>query len=150
MTAAAYLYVISSGPAFLALFTLAAAKGRLRGAYFVCGHLVGDVTWGALAVASIIGLSELGGTPFQALGFCCGGYLCYLGFRTVRTRKDAPPQAFGATRPLAAGVAFGLTNPKAYPVALAMFSAVVSIYGDRPGNTYFLCVVQAQRLPPIG
>ena len=51
----------------------------------------------------------------------------------MRTRKDAPPQTVGATRPLAAGVAFGLTNPKAYPVALAMFSAIVAPYGEKLG-----------------
>jgi threonine/homoserine/homoserine lactone efflux protein len=129
--AAAYLYVISPGPAFLALFTLAASKGRLRGAYFVCGHLLGDVTWGGLAVASIIGASQLGATLFEALGFCCGGYLCYLGFRAVTRRKNQPLQAIGATRPLATGVAFGLTNPKAYPVALAMFSAIVAPYAEK-------------------
>ncbi len=128
---AAYLYVVSPGPAFLALFTLSAAKGRASGARFICGHLVGDVTWGALAVAAIIGANRLGATLFEALGFCCGCYLCYLGARAVMTRKDAPPRTIGATRPLMTGLAFGLTNPKAYPVALAMFSAIVAPYVDR-------------------
>ncbi len=128
---AAYLYVVSPGPAFLALFTLAASKGRMSGAFFLCGHLVGDVTWGGLAVAAIIGANQLGATLFEALGFVCGGYLCYLGARAVMTRKDAPPRTIGATRPLATGLAFGLTNPKAYPVALAMFSAIVAPYVDR-------------------
>jgi threonine/homoserine/homoserine lactone efflux protein len=130
-SAAAYLYVVSPGPAFLALFTLAASKGRASGAWFICGHLVGDVTWGALAVAAIIGANQLGATLFQALGFVCGLYLVYLGVRAVITRKDAPPRTVGARRPLATGLAFGLTNPKAYPVALAMFSAIVSPYVDR-------------------
>ena len=71
---AAYLYVISPGPAFLALFTLAASKGRSAAPKFICGHLVGDVTWGALAVAAIIGANQLGATLFQALGFGCGCY----------------------------------------------------------------------------
>ena len=128
---AAYLYVISPGPAFLALFTLAASRGRRAGAWFIGGHLVGDITWGALAVAAIIGADQLGATLFEALGFGCGGYLVYLGFRAVTTRRDAPPRAVGATRPLATGLAFGLTNPKAYPVALAMFSAIVAPYVDR-------------------
>ena len=44
------------------------------------------------------------------------------------TRKDAPPRTIGARRPLATGMAFGLTNPKSYPVALAMFSAIVAPY----------------------
>ena len=128
---AAYLYVISPGPAFLALFSLAAAKGRGQGAKFICGHLVGDVTWGALAVAAIVGANRLGAALFEALGFGCGCYLIYLGWRAVTTKRDAPPRAIGAERPLLTGLAFGLTNPKAYPVALAMFSAIVAPYVDR-------------------
>ncbi len=46
----------------------------------------------------------------------------------MTTKKDAPPRAIGAERPLLTGLAFGLTNPKAYPVALAMFSAIVAPY----------------------
>ncbi len=60
--AAAYLYVVTPGPAFLALFTLAASRGRASGAWFICGHLVGDVTWGALAVAAIVGANRIGPT----------------------------------------------------------------------------------------
>ncbi len=128
---AAYLYVISPGPAFLALFTLAASKGRKPGAKFICGHLVGDITWGALAVAAIVGANQLGPTLFEILGFACGCYLIYLGWRAVTTKKDAPPRTIGAERPLLTGLAFGLTNPKAYPVALAIFSAIVAPYVDR-------------------
>ncbi len=128
---AAYLYVISPGPAFLALFTLSASKGRKPGAKFICGHLVGDVTWGALAVAAIVGANQLGATLFQVLGFGCGCYLIFLGWRAVTTKRDAPPRAIGADRPLLTGLAFGLTNPKAYPVALAMFSAIVAPYVDK-------------------
>ncbi|HTR12800.1 MAG TPA: LysE family translocator [Roseiarcus sp.] len=125
---AAYLYVVTPGPAFLALFTLAASRGRRSGAYFICGHLIGDVVWGALAVAAIVGANRLGPTLFEALGFVCGLYLLYLGVRAVMARKDAPPRTIGAERPLATGMAFGLTNPKSYPVALAMFSAIVAPY----------------------
>ena len=101
-SAAAYLYVVSPGPAFLALFTLAASKGRASGAYFICGHLVGDVTWGALAVAAIIGANQLGATLFEALGFGCGLYLVYLGVRAVmtrRTRRRAPSARAARSRP---------------------------------------------------
>ena len=125
---AAFLYVVSPGPAFLALFTLAASRGRAAGAWFITGHLVGDVTWGALAVAAIVGANRIGPTLFELLGFCCGLYLVTLGVRAVTTREDAKPRTIGASRPLATGMAFGLTNPKAYPVALAMFSAIVAPY----------------------
>ncbi len=123
---AAFLYVVLPGPAFLALFTLTASRGRRPGAYFIGGHLVGDVTWGALAVAAIIGANKLGPTLFQVLGFACGVYLIYLGARALMTRKDAPLKSIGSARPLATGMAFGLTNPKSYPVALAVFSAIVA------------------------
>ena len=125
---AAFLYVVTPGPAFLALFTLAAARGRVAGGWFIIGHLIGDVTWGALAVAAIVGANRIGPTLFELLGFVCGLYLVYLGWRALTTRKDAPPRTIGANRPLATGMAFGLTNPKSYPVALAMFSAIVAPY----------------------
>jgi threonine/homoserine/homoserine lactone efflux protein len=125
---AAYLYVVLPGPAFLALFTLAASRGRGSGAKFILGHLAGDVTWGALAVAAIFGASQVGPALFELLGFACGLYLIYLGARAVLARKDAPPKVIGAERPLVTGLAFGLTNPKSYPVALAVFSAIVAPY----------------------
>ena len=128
---AAYLYVVAPGPAFLALFTLAAAKGRAAGAWFICGHLVGDVTWGALAFAAIIGASRIGPTLFEILGFGCGAYLIYLGFKAVTTKKDSAAPAVGSRRPLLAGMAFGLTNPKSYPVAVAMFTAIAAPFADK-------------------
>ncbi len=79
-------------------------------------------------MAAILGANRLGPTLFELLGAACGLYLVYLGARAVMTKKDAPPQAIGARRPLATGLAFGLTNPKSYPVALAMFSAIVAPY----------------------
>ena len=123
---AAFLYVVLPGPAFLALFTLTASRGRRPGAMFISGHLVGDVTWGALAVAAIVGANKLGPALFQALGFACGVYLVYLGVRALMTRKGVPARTIGSSRPLVTGMAFGLTNPKSYPVALAVFSAVVA------------------------
>jgi len=125
---AGYLYAIAPGPTFLALFTLVASKGQGAGARFVGGHLAGDVTWGALAVAAIVGANRLGPALFAVLGLCCGVYLIYLGARAFATRDDAAPRTIGAERPLLTGVVFGLTNPKAYPVALAMFSAIVAPY----------------------
>ena len=69
--------------------------------------------------------SDAGHNPDRLLGNVCDGDL---GFRAVTTRKDAPPRTIGASRLLATGMAFGLTNPKSYPVALAMFSAIVAPY----------------------
>ena len=77
-------------------------------------------------MAAIVGANRVGPALFEGLGFVCGLYLIYLGLRAVMTRKDAKPRTIGASRPLATGMAFGLTNPKSYPVALAMFSAIVA------------------------
>ena len=41
------------------------SRGRAAGAWFICGHLVGDVTWGALAVAAIVGANRIGPTLFE-------------------------------------------------------------------------------------
>lgn len=122
--AAGFAYVISPGPAFLAVLSLAAAQGRQAAAWFVIGHLVGDLLWGALALAAIVGVNRIGPMLFDALGLGCGLYLAYLGLRAVLTRKDAQPDAIGADRPLVTGLLFGLTNPKAYPVSTAMFTAI--------------------------
>ncbi len=122
--AAGFLYVISPGPAFLAVFSLAAQQGRPAAARFIAGHLLGDVTWGALALAAIIGLNRIGPLLFDALGLVCGAYLLWLGVKAVLTRAEAETGLVGARRPIRAGMLFGLTNPKAYPVSTAMFTAI--------------------------
>ena len=85
---AGFIYTIAPGPAFLALFTLGAAKGRRPGAWFMTGHLVGDVTWSVAALAAIVGVSQIGPMLFDILGICCGVYLIYMGVRAITTRKD--------------------------------------------------------------
>ncbi|HEY9212918.1 MAG TPA: LysE family translocator [Ancylobacter sp.] len=130
MTAlAGALYVLSPGPAFLALFSLSAAHGRPAGARFVGGHLIGDLFWTALAFAAIIGVNQLGPVLFDALGIGCGLYLCWLGFKSVTSAKGAVAPV-GSNRPLITGVLFGLTNPKAYPVSVAMFTALTAHYAS--------------------
>jgi threonine/homoserine/homoserine lactone efflux protein len=129
MTALAGLaYVISPGPAFLAVFALTASHGRGAATRFLLGHGTGDVVWSALAIAALVGANRLGPTLFDLLGLVCGFYLVYLGVRAVLTRGGASAEPVGARRPGWTGVAFGLTNPKAYPVATAMFAAIALPY----------------------
>jgi threonine/homoserine/homoserine lactone efflux protein len=128
---AGFAYTISPGPAFLALFALGASKGRRAGAWFMAGHLVGDLVWSMLALAAIVGVSQIGPTLFDVLGIGCGLYLIYLGARAALARRGDGRATPGADRPLVNGVLFGLTNPKSYPVAFATFGALVAPYGDR-------------------
>lgn len=129
--AAGFLYVISPGPAVLAVFALAAARGRWPGAWFVTGHLLGDVVWGTLALAAIIGVSQVGAQVFEILGLACGLFLIYLGLSALFGRGGGDAGPIGGRNPLMTGVAFGLTNPKAYPVSLAMFTALTASFSGR-------------------
>ena len=128
--AAGFIYAVTPGPAFLAVFALAAQHGRAAGARFLFGHLAGDVLWGGLALAAIVGVNALGPALFDALGVICGLYLIWLGGKAIFARGEAAPMAVGALRPVRAGLAFGLTNPKAYPVSVAVFTALTVRYAS--------------------
>ena len=119
-------YVITPGPAVLALLGIGASQGRAAGARFLCGHLAGDLVWSALALVAIIGAQAIGSFFFDVLGVVCGGYLFWLGWRAVRVRRTAAGKLdTDVRRPLMRGLAFGATNPKSYPVAVAMFTALL-------------------------
>lgn len=120
-------YTLAPGPAFLALLGIGAGSGRRAGALFLAGHFTGDVIWAALSLVAIIGARTFGTAIFDALGVVCGVYLCWLGFRAVSARRtDDGGTTFVPRHPLRRGLAFGLSNPKAYPVAVAMFTALLA------------------------
>ncbi len=122
--AAGVVYVVTPGPATLAVLGITAAHGRARGLLFFLGHGVGDMVWSALALAALLGASHLGPELFRALGLACGLWLAWLGLRAILARPETAAAPVGAARPLATGLAVGLTNPKAYPFSLAMYGAL--------------------------
>jgi threonine/homoserine/homoserine lactone efflux protein len=63
---------------------------------------------------------------FQVLGLVSGLYLAYLGIQALRHGRGGSVNALVSRDPLRHGIVFGLTNPKAYPVAAAMFTALLS------------------------
>lgn len=120
-------YTLTPGPAFLALLGIGAGQGRRAGLGFLCGHFAGDILWSTLALVALIGATELGTVVFDLLGLVSGGYLLWLGIRAVRVRRQTGGRLnHEVRRPLRRGLAFGLTNPKGYPVAVAMFTALLS------------------------
>lgn len=121
---AGIVYVVTPGPATLAVLGISATHGRRRGLAFFLGHGVGDLTWSALALAALLGASRLGPELFQGLGLACGVYLIWLGFKALTARADTAAPAIGAAAPIRTGMVFGLTNPKAYPFSLAMYGAL--------------------------
>lgn len=121
---AGIIYVVTPGPATLAVLGLSASHGRVAAARFFLGHLAGDVLWAVLALAAILGASKLGPHLFALLGLACGAYLAYLGARALFAKGSGQAMLAGSARPLSTGLVFGLTNPKAYPFSLAMFTAL--------------------------
>src|SRR3546814_18369258 len=64
---------------------------------------------------------------FDVLGLFCGAYLFWLGLKAIRVRQRADGGLdTQVRRPVLRGLAFGLTNPKGYPVAVAMFTALLA------------------------
>jgi threonine/homoserine/homoserine lactone efflux protein len=126
------IYTLIPGPAFLALLGIGASRGRRAGAGFLAGHFAGDILWASLALIAIIGAHAIGRGVFDVLGLVCGLYLCWLGATALSAKRDAAGQlAAVPKRPLLRGLTFGLTNPKGYPVAIAMFTALLSSAADR-------------------
>ncbi|KZD12777.1 LysE family translocator [Oceanibaculum pacificum] len=128
--AAGVVYIVTPGPAVLALLGIGAEQGRRAGAAFLGGHLVGDLLWTFLALLAIIGARVIDPLVFDLLGIACGLYLFYLGLRAVLVRRtDTGALDSQVRHPLRRGMIFGVTNPKGYPVALAMFAALLANYG---------------------
>jgi threonine/homoserine/homoserine lactone efflux protein len=124
-------YTLAPGPAFLALLGIGASQGRRAGADFLAGHFVGDILWASLSLTAVIGARTIGTLFFDLLGLLCGLYLCWLGFHAATARRAADGSISNATkRPMIRGLAFGLSNPKAYPVAVAMFTAMLARYAN--------------------
>ena len=120
------LYVVSPGPAVLALIGIGAAKGRRPALFFLFGHLIGDTLWCSLAVLALVGARVLDPLVFEIVALICGIYLGHLGLRAVRARSAEGADDLIGDHPYRRGVMFGLTNPKSYPVALAMFTGLLA------------------------
>jgi len=128
---AALAYTLIPGPAFLALLGIGAGQGRQAGAFFMGGHLAGDILWSGLALVAIIGAKTIGTTVFDILGVFCGLYLGWIGWSALRAKpKENGGGLMTVEKPLRRGLIFGLTNPKGYPVALATFTALLASSAD--------------------
>jgi threonine/homoserine/homoserine lactone efflux protein len=137
-------YTLIPGPAFLALLGIGASRGRRPAAGFIIGHFAGDVLWASLSLVAIIGAHSIGRSFFDVLGVVCGAYLCWLGVSSLRARRDASGRLVSEPRrPLLRGLAFGLTNPKGYPVAVAMFTALLSSSADQLSWSVFPVLLAA-------
>jgi len=121
------IVVLTPGPAVLAFLGIGAAQGRMAGASFLFGHLVGDLVWSTLALVALVGAKLVSPWVFNALALFCGAYLFWLGFRAVTAKRSATGGVdLSVRRPLGRGLVFGLSNPKSYPVTLSVFTALLA------------------------
>ena len=118
------LYVVSPGPAVLALVGIGAARGRGPAIRFLLGHLAGDTLWCTLAIMALVGAKVFDPLLFDLVALACGLYLGHLGWRGFTAQSARGADDLIGDRPWLRGVMFGLTNPKSYPVALAMYTAL--------------------------
>lgn len=121
------IVVLTPGPAVLAFLGIGAAQGRIAGAFFLVGHLVGDLAWTVLALVALVGARLVSPWVFHGLAIFCGFYLFWLGWRALTARRTAAGGIdLTVKRPLARGLVFGLSNPKSYPVTLSVFTALLA------------------------
>jgi threonine/homoserine/homoserine lactone efflux protein len=121
------IVVLTPGPAVLAFLGIGAGQGRGAGAFFLIGHLAGDLMWTVLALVAIVGTQLVSPWLFEVVAVFCGGYLFWLGMRALLARRKAPGEIIlSVRRPLARGLVFGLSNPKSYPVTLSVFTALLA------------------------
>lgn len=123
---AGFAYAVTPGPGVLALLGIGARQGRSAGARFLAGHMAGDVVWVGLALVAILGAHSVGEVVFDIIGLACAAYLGWLGLRALLYRGAGRGTSIEVRRPLLHGAVFGLTNPKGYPVAVAMFTALLA------------------------
>lgn len=121
------IVVLTPGPAVLAFLGIGAAQGRMAGASFLFGHLVGDLLWTVLALVALVGARLVSPWVFHGLAVFCGLYLLGLGCKALTARRTATGGVDLAVRqPLGRGLVFGLSNPKSYPVTLSVFTALLA------------------------
>jgi threonine/homoserine/homoserine lactone efflux protein len=138
---ASTIVVLTPGPAVIAFLGIGAGQGRGAGAWFLLGHLAGDLLWAGLALIAIVGTSMVAPWLFDLVALFCGVYLFWLGTRALLARpRRHGEMAMTVRRPLARGIVFGLSNPKSYPVTLSVFTAVLAGKLDRlsPGSAPLL------------
>jgi threonine/homoserine/homoserine lactone efflux protein len=141
---AGVVYVLTPGPAVLAVLGIGAAQGRRAALAFVLGHGAGDVLWACLAILSLVGTGIVAPAAFTALAVLCGAYLMWLGLAALFARPRAGGgTSFETSRPMLRGALFGVTNPKAFPVTLAVFAALIAGQVSAPGPGLAAAVLAA-------
>ena len=140
---ASFLIIIIPGPSVLFTIGRGISFGRKAALVNVAGNSVGMLT-GSLAVAIGIGsFVQSSDIAFAVVGVLGGGYLIYLGYDAVKTRKDVAQALITKADPKPLGQLFkqgfvvGFLNPK----SLVFFAAILPQFVDRSQGQVILQMI---------
>jgi threonine/homoserine/homoserine lactone efflux protein len=140
---ASFLIIIIPGPSVLFTIGRGISFGRKAALVNVAGNSVGMLT-GSLAVAIGIGsFVQSSDIAYAVVGVLGGGYLIYLGYDAVKTRKDVAQALITKADPKPMGQLFrqgfvvGFLNPK----SLVFFAAILPQFVDRSQGQVILQMI---------
>ena len=140
---ASFLIIIIPGPSVLFTIGRGISFGRKAALVHVAGNSVGMLT-GSLAVAIGIGsFVQSSDVAYAVVGVLGGGYLIYLGYDAVKTRKDVAQALVTKADPKPMGQLFrqgfvvGFLNPK----SLVFFAAILPQFVDRSQGQVILQMI---------
>jgi len=113
--AAALVLAVTPGPGVVYIVTGTLAQGRTCGLASVTGVALGNFGNAAAASIGLAALLAASATAFNLVKYAGAAYLCYLGFRAIRSKRSG---AVSVTAPAANWQVFGqgflvaLLNPK--------------------------------------
>ena len=140
---ASFLIIIIPGPSVLFTIGRGISFGKKAALVNVAGNSVGMFT-GSLGVAIGIGsLVQSSNIAYAIVGEAGGGYLVYLGYDAIRTRKDVAKALVEKSDPKPVGQIFrqgfvvGFLNPK----SLVFFAAILPQFVDRSQGQVILQMI---------
>lgn len=140
---ASFLIIIIPGPSVLFTIGRGISYGKKAALVNVAGNSVGMFT-GSLAVAIGIGtFVQSSDIAYALVGVLGGGYLVYLGYDAIKTRKDVAKALVTKSDPkptkqlFKQGFVVGFLNPK----SLVFFAAILPQFVDRSQGQIILQMI---------
>ncbi len=126
---AAFVSILSPGPATLAIMSLSMNQGRRYGVVLASGILTGSLFWSMSAAFGLGAVMHANAWLFEVIRYAGAAYLIYLSYRSLRSALAATPtevvkaEVTGLGATYVRGLLLHLTNPK----AILFFGALYSL-----------------------
>ncbi len=131
-----FIGTVSPGPASLTIAGVAARHGRAAGLITVMGVVTGSVIWSLVSVFGMGALLLSRPVLLYTLGLFGGFYLCWLGWRALRTVRGGAQSTLttaegaklkGWKEHYFLGLSVHLTNPKALVVWMSVITLALPV-----------------------